>query len=301
LYGIKEKRDCFIRPMLSVKKSEIREYVAKYNLEYVTDETNDDTAYSRNYVRKEIFPKLLEKFPNFENSFMSLKKSIKSDEEHFEKYVNNALIFEKDCVKVKIYKVFDDEAVAFRAYLKALNYLGVSKNVYKTNLEEIHSLLEKSNGKYVCVKDGICCFKDYGHLTFEKNKSYFDQAFEIREGEYITGDKVLKITPSQRFENEFMATYIDADKLPADAILRRRADGDIFVRKIGSKKLKSFLIDKKIPQRQRDDLFVIASGKFVHAVLGIECGKELLITEHSTNILKFTYKKILVTTEEKNV
>ncbi len=301
LYGIKEKRDHFIRPMLSVTKSEIREYVSEYNLEYVTDETNDDTAYSRNYVRKEIFPKLLEKFPNFESSFMSLKKSIKSDEEHFEKYVEKALIFEKDAVKVKIYKIFDDEAVAYRAYLKALNYLGVTKNVYKANLEEIHSLLEKSNGKYVCVKDGICCFKDYGHLTFERNTPYFDQTFEICEGEYITGDKVLTISKSQKFENEFMATYIDADKLPADAILRRRADGDVFVRKIGSKKLKSYLIDRKIPQRQRDDLFVIASGKNVHAVLGVECGKELLISEHSKNILKLTYKKLRDSTEDKNV
>ncbi len=301
LYGIKEQREHFIRPMLLVKKSEIRDFVISRKLEYMNDETNDDTAYSRNYVRKEILPKIIEKFPNFENSFMSMKKSIKTDEAHFEKYVDQALIVEKDCVKVKIYKIFDDEAVAFRAYLKALSILGISKNIYKTNLEEIHSLLDKSNGKYVCVKDGVCCFKDYGHLTFERNKSYFNQTFKIEVGEYIVGDRVLKIQPSERFENEFMATYIDGDKLPKTAVLRRREFGDIFIRRGGSKKLKSYLIDKKIPQRQRDDLFVIASEKDVLAVCTLECGKDLMVTENSTNILKITYKKIKVHTEDKNV
>ncbi|MFI3166736.1 MAG: tRNA lysidine(34) synthetase TilS [Bacillota bacterium] len=301
LYGIKEQRDHFIRPMLMVKKGEIKEFAQDRNLEYMHDETNDDIAYSRNYVRREILPKIIEKFPNFENSFMSMKNSIKTDEEHFDKYVSQALIFEEDCVKVKIYKIFDDQAVAFRAYLKALAHLGITKNVYKANLEEIHSLLEKENGKYVCVKDGICCFKDYGQLTFERNKSYFNQTFEIQVGEYIVGDKLLKIQPSERYESEFMATYIDGDKLPEDAILRRREQGDMFARKAGTKKLKSFLIDVKIPQRERDDLFVIASGKTVLAVCGVECGRDLLITEQTTNILKITYKKFKIYTEDKNV
>ncbi len=115
LYGIKEQRGNFIRPMLSITKGEIREYISKNKLEYMVDETNDDTIYSRNYVRKEVLPKILAKFPNFEDSFMSMKKSIKTDEAHFDKYVEKVLKKEFGKVRILIDDIIDDEAIAYRA------------------------------------------------------------------------------------------------------------------------------------------------------------------------------------------
>ena len=57
-----------IRPMLSVTKDEIREYTAKYGLSYVTDESNYDDGYSRNFLRNRVIPLIKERFPDFEVS-----------------------------------------------------------------------------------------------------------------------------------------------------------------------------------------------------------------------------------------
>ncbi len=47
-----------LRPMLGVTKAEVLHYCRERKIEYVTDETNSDTDYSRNRVRANILPEL---------------------------------------------------------------------------------------------------------------------------------------------------------------------------------------------------------------------------------------------------
>lgn len=51
-----------IRPMLNEPFSEIQGYVGSRRLAWVTDESNDDTRFSRNFVRHEILPMLEARF-----------------------------------------------------------------------------------------------------------------------------------------------------------------------------------------------------------------------------------------------
>lgn len=50
------------RPLVDVPGSDLREYCAKKGLPFREDSTNYDTSYTRNWLRKEIIPKLKEKF-----------------------------------------------------------------------------------------------------------------------------------------------------------------------------------------------------------------------------------------------
>ena len=62
---------------------------------------------------------------------------------------------------------------------------------------------------------------------------------------------------------------LDYRLLPKDAVWRFRQDGDVFTKfGGGTKKLKSYMIDKKIPQRKRDfirfcDIFALNNIIFV--------------------------------------
>ena len=47
---------------------------------------------------------------------------------------------------------------------------------------------------------------------------------------------------------------------PLPLIIRKRRDGDRLIIGSGHKKLKDFLIDKKIPKEQRDNLLVITNA-----------------------------------------
>lgn len=46
------------RPLLGISRQQIENYAHDYQLNYITDESNSDTTYLRNFIRHEIIPKL---------------------------------------------------------------------------------------------------------------------------------------------------------------------------------------------------------------------------------------------------
>ncbi len=58
-------RVCF-RPLLAIKRSEIEAFAAKFALEHVTDDSNSDERFERNFIRQQVVPLLAERFNGFE-------------------------------------------------------------------------------------------------------------------------------------------------------------------------------------------------------------------------------------------
>lgn len=58
LSGIPVLRKPFIRPMLSIRRSEIMNYLKNRSINYVVDETNKDISIPRNRIREELLPKI---------------------------------------------------------------------------------------------------------------------------------------------------------------------------------------------------------------------------------------------------
>ena len=56
------------RPMLKVQRQDIESFALKYHIKYVEDESNEDTRFDRNFLRKDILPKLYERFPHAANT-----------------------------------------------------------------------------------------------------------------------------------------------------------------------------------------------------------------------------------------
>jgi len=68
LEGIKKERKLapnisVIRPLLSVSRAELAEYAKHFGLNYIEDESNNDPGYDRNYLRKEVMPAILKRWP----------------------------------------------------------------------------------------------------------------------------------------------------------------------------------------------------------------------------------------------
>ena len=86
---------------------------------------------------------------------------------------------------------------------------------------------------------------------------------------------------------------IDASKLPNNAVWRTRQEGDTFapLGLGGTKKLKEYFIDKKIPQRMRDEIPVLAVGNKILAIADIEIADELKVTDETKHFYKINYEK----------
>ena len=93
LIGIPDKRNGFIRPLINVTKKEIDDYVLKNNLPFVEDSTNSNTDYTRNYLRCEVIPKILEKFPTAEVSVKRLGEISKEENDFLDELSNSYLEF----------------------------------------------------------------------------------------------------------------------------------------------------------------------------------------------------------------
>jgi tRNA(Ile)-lysidine synthase len=72
---IPHKRDNFIRPFLITEKSELSYWAITKNVPYISDPSNNETKYQRNYIRHKMMPHVLRINPG-------IKKTIKK------KYLN---------------------------------------------------------------------------------------------------------------------------------------------------------------------------------------------------------------------
>ena len=54
--------------ILKVQREDIKSFALKNHIKYIEDESNEDTRFDRNFLRKDILPKLYERFPHAANT-----------------------------------------------------------------------------------------------------------------------------------------------------------------------------------------------------------------------------------------
>jgi len=63
-----------LRPLLNVSRDDIENYAKENKLKWIEDESNDDTAYTRNFIRHEIVPVMAERFPHYADSLARIAR-----------------------------------------------------------------------------------------------------------------------------------------------------------------------------------------------------------------------------------
>lgn len=79
--GIPPVRGEIIRPLIACKKSDIAGYCAENGLSYVTDSTNADPSYDRNFIRSHVIPLLAELNPEVQQAFYQTSAIARADDE----------------------------------------------------------------------------------------------------------------------------------------------------------------------------------------------------------------------------
>ena len=91
LGGIAPARGRIIRPLLALSRAEIEAYCADRGISYVTDATNADTSYTRNYLRHQVLPLLREKNPKLLTAFGRTAESLRRDNAFLESEADKLL------------------------------------------------------------------------------------------------------------------------------------------------------------------------------------------------------------------
>ena len=113
----------------------------------------------------------------------------------------------------------------------------------------------------------------------------------------VEGYGIIRSTSSKVLtEPKIHQHIIDAEKLPSNAVWRFRQEGDTFspLGLGGTKKLKEYFIDKKVPQRMRSEIPVLAVGEKILIVADIEIADEIKVTNETKRYYKVNYEKDFV-------
>ena len=287
--GMEPIRDgIYIRPMLKVSKEEISLYASTNNIEFVEDSSNADNSYTRNFVRNVIMKDILKKWPNAVEAINNFAEAVSDDDDYIQSIIDtNALLVDEKIVQMPCSYFSGSSAIYSRIVFKALALIGVTKDIERKHIEMIKDLATSmENGKKIRLPYDIVVSKEYDYLTFENNyveKPQLSKTLKCEEFEAPNyGNIVIKRVKTDKM-NEAGALYFDYRKVPKTARWRYREDGDVFEKfGGGTKKLKSFLIDKKIPVRLRDYIPVLADENEVYVIAGVEVSEKVRVEDVPT-------------------
>ncbi len=278
------------RPLLGVSKAEILQYLRENNLQWREDETNADTAYTRNFLRRDVLAPARERFPALDKALYNFSRMAREDDEFLYSLTDG--YYSENGGECAISESAP-KPVFMRCCVRALRYFGVEQDYTLANMEEVYALTHGENGGTADLPGGARAVRDYGKITVYRPQSggtaaetevpFGEGGFDF--GKY--GVQILRGAHSAADERQkpYRQLVFDGAKLPAGCVLRLRKAGDVF-RKFGggTKKLKDFFIDKKIPQRERDLLPVLACGNEIYAVCGVEISDKVKLDDASETI-----------------
>lgn len=289
LSGIKQNiGGQIIRPFLTIKKEQIEQYVQKNNIPFVVDETNDQDKYTRNFIRLNILPKIEQIFPEAQKSVSRFCEIANEESDFLDQQASNCLIFEKEQAQIILPL---HKALFSRAVIKALQYLGVNKDWSKTHVDACWALVDGKNSSSVDLLNGVVAVREYDKITFYRKSQTpeLDIPFSVQKiqlpGRVITFERVDN-------PNLKKGLFFDHEKIPLDARLRYKKDGDKFTKfGGGTKDLNDYLCDKKIALRLRETIPVLASGNKVLLIVGVAISNDIKVDDTTKNIIKITEEK----------
>ena len=310
LAGIQYKRsDGVIRPILDIERKDIEKYLSENDIEFCSDSTNKDNNYTRNNIRNVLLPMIRNEYnPNITAALSNLAETSAQDSSFIKGY-SERLYNRINCpIKNKKPTVLDieslkllEESIKVRVIKCALSeVMGKGYKIEKIHVDSIINLLDKETGARTELPKDLIVVVRYGWLVFEKEDNlpenfYADKIhYEVEIGriydvaEYNISVKLTD--PNVKIEsNQLMLDY---DKLTDKKLyIRFRRKGDkIAVFSDGrTKKLKSLLIDLKIPRNKRDEIPLLCCDDEVIAVIGYRCAEPYKKNKNTKSGLVVTY------------
>jgi len=274
LSGICQNSDKIIRPFINISKEEIINYAKENNLSYCTDSTNIDNYYSRNYIRNILLPLINEKFPAFENNMIKLSNISRMEDEYLDKLATEKIqnINDKYYLNINL-----DEVIFKRATIIILKKLGIIKDYEKTHIDSIYNLIFNQTGASICLPKNVIATRDYDNIRFEIISNNIEKIEPININKFDLIDNIIYFGNYEiYFSTDPSSLFFDFDKLPNLITIRTKKDGDIFTKfGSGTKKLKEYFIDKKIPSTSRNLIPLICVNNVVYIVSTLEISNNI--------------------------
>ena len=296
LKSIPVVRQNIIRPLMFATREQIVEYAKENKLEYHEDSSNSSDYYLRNKIRHHLIPKIEEISPGFNKAAqhsidnlrdadLILKSAIKEKLEHLTishtNEVNKLSI--KELKKLSHFKIW-------MYYL--LSEFGFNRQIVNSICISLEA--ENSIGhKFSSPDHELLIDRDYiliRKTTSDSPSKKYHISIDHKE---VTEPITIKITntkndPGFKFNKSKDIAYFDLEKLKFPLTIRRWQKGDKIIPfgMKGSKLISDILIDNKVDSFEKENTYVIISGKKIIWLVGHRSSNDFRVTKSTRNIFQ---------------
>ncbi|MBN8696641.1 MAG: tRNA lysidine(34) synthetase TilS [Bacteroidetes bacterium] len=292
LHGILPQQGNIIRPLLFTGRKELEAYSKKRKLKFREDSSNESDKYLRNRIRHHLIPMLEELRPGAAQQIDLTMEHLRSVEaiylDAIEQKRRSVMEKENGLIKFSIKKI--KKFVPVHVYLfEFLSPFGFNMETVR----EIESALDSISGKQFVTKTHRL-IKDRDFLLLEEiKKEQKTGLLKVKAGQKklifadheilmrtILKDKKFKLLLSKNI------AQLDHAKLKFPLVCRTWQKGDVFlpIGMKGKKKLSDFLTDQKLSVIEKENSFVLLSGKDIVWVVGYRIDERYKVTDFTRKI-----------------
>lgn len=298
----------YVRPLLSISRTEIVAHLAERGLVWREDISNLDTSFLRNRIRHELLP-LLEKYnPSVRSCLATTAAILTAEKELLDEQTTEAA--GRICHETA-------QGTTCNINLMKLLPLALQRRVIRLLLSQLRDNLEqfsyhhvdavcrmiasgRSNSR-ISLPQGIEAVKEYDSLVFRTGQPIPRQTNEVMipgPGIYQLHDNALLTAELSTAPEKFgsvcaTVAYVDLDKCPFPWHARTFLPGDRIQQlgMTGRKKLKDIFIDDKIPLLHRSRTPIIICGDEIIWVSGLRMSHHARLDNESTHIVKIVISR----------
>lgn len=292
LHGILPKQGKIVRPLLFAKKEILAAFAAEKKLDFVTDYTNEQNDFTRNYFRNELIPSIKKVFPAVEENMLGNIERLAGAEQLYKQAVE---LHKKKLIEVKgnevhmpVLKLLQTKPLATVLFEIIKDY-----NFTAHQTQEAAALLQSESGKYVqSATHRIIRNRKWFIISPNKTEDAANILIEQDDKTILYAGGTLRIEKHSTFDIDHspLTAQLDAAAIKFPLLLRKWKTGDYFY-PLGmqkKKKLSRFLIDQKLSVTDKEKVWVLESDRKIIWVIGMRIDDRVKITGKTKAVLQLT-------------
>ncbi len=297
--GILPKQGKIIRPLLFALRKNIEDFADKNQLAFVTDSTNLESDYTRNFFRNKILPQIGEVYPEALQNVMHNIDRFKETEHLYKQAIEQhkkKLVEKKgEELHIPVLKLLKTEPLQTVLY-EIIKEFGFSSH----QVTDAVALLKSETGKYI-QSSTHRIIKNRNWLIITSNDTAVAENILIEAGDdkiiFDGGEmKVKRVTASEyKIKQSILLAQLDINDIEFPLLLRKWKQGDYFyplgmnkkqpAGRQGKKKLSRFFIDQKLSLPQKENTWVVEMNKKIIWVVGMRIDNRFKITAQTQQVL----------------
>lgn len=296
MMGISPDANSIIRPLLSVSRQEIEQYLEERKVNYVTDSTNMIDDVVRNKIRLNIIPLLKEINPSVNDAILTTAQHLTDAniilQDSLEKTVKKGVLQSGESIKIdlSVVKSFPVPTYFLFHVLKPLGFT-------TTQIEEIGRHTDGQTGQ-IWTSTTHELTHDRGFIyVYQRQKEGRSKLVLPEKGRYVFDDKCsvrlsetdIREEEGTVFSRNPLVADLDASLVRFPLTLRCAQEGDRFVPlgMQGSQLVSNFLTNLKRNRfEKRDQMVLVDAADEIVWVVGLRINDRFKITPKTTDRLR---------------